>query len=1375
MKTRIRKMLSLFLTVVLIVPIFASVPVNKTEAADTVMPSGYTEYSFASLGFADGAYEQSVTMYPAVINANLENGVVISGYVKFESNSSSRICFGEGIDNNGLKLLAGDNCLIIQNMLGDFFYYEFIEEVAGVPLVGQYVDLKLSFQKVDQDGDGIKNDLKVGVWFKDKLYNNTYIYLYDYLFLTPFASTVSIHRQPGVAPICLRSTPPSGDGEAPTEGMTEFTFADFGLVDKVYSEYASVATPSINANIDNGVVIGGQVKFDKNTGARICFGESVDYNGFKLHTAYGEDLVIQNMEPVGFFYYSFTEEIAGVPVTGEYVDLKLSFEKVNHDGAGGDNDLKLGVWFAGKLYNNQYIYLDNYAALNPLISNISVVAQGASVGIKAPLKGRDARVVRYEDISEYRKTEGDYTIPDDISNGYLFAGWFEDESCEKAIDIDKRNGAAYAKFVDAELLRVKAQVTAGTTILSEKTSMRILSAVDSLDYSKVGFELKVGNITRTVGNNTVYKSLTVNLGDGNTFAQTPVEIFGKAAEYFKACVITGIPKVDFDTDIIITPYWYTLDGTKVTGTPTAKKVSQGIGFIDDSHAYTFFGNNDKRSEWKVNSPTSYREHNMYKLNGSSLICDFVQEEKFSAEEYPYMAYRYKATTQKTQGLVYVATSEHTVYNDEGLTWIPLNTTGEWTNHIVNLADNNAYWEGTVNAVRLDAVHWIYDDPNSTVYVDRIGFFKTQEEAEVFLNLPNEVDFSKSQKIESGFVQVMIPADAAEAGDSVSDFMLTDISAAKAQNGIMPLVGIKIGNTVTPIPVSYVNAVGYINYMAETKGEYVLYYPEKSPSNDNEFVSIRGIMTESMIATDEVTMETVWTALRNTLVSKENGSASQWAATLGIDTANGSKAATAKNIAEAIHAYLTYLDAELFVDTNYVSASKLRDAEVLAVGSGIITDINASTVSGKELASIIKRTVMAILDQPVGTSNIKKNAIKIGGWTNMTWKVDDAAMKQVADCGINMLMSVGDLENDNVLRQVLQSGRRYGIELLRYNYYPNNFTLSNPNLIPVTNYKYYDFDSYLGNHIFDEPGSDSFAMMGDLSTYYQTQLPGKMSFYNLLPYYASAAQLKYGVNTTNKLTVDNFQTFYTNYLRQYASEVPGNYMCMDLYPLRTVNYGIFGKYKTTYDNYLKNMDIFATVCREYNRDFWLYIQSVPTDFGREVDYNDIRWQMYTGLSFGVNTFIHFTYGSYDNDEALVGKDGKPTETYYAAQKANKEIMALSDDYMQYKNVGAFNKNCGNLNYAQFDNQYNNFNIIKNINSNDPLLFGCFEKKEGNGYAFSVVNMYDLFQNKSASLTFTLDGNHNVYAWTKGKKVSLTPNNGVYTLNLETAEGAFVVIE
>ena len=53
-------------------------------------------------------------------------------------------------------------------------------DVAGVPLVGKEVDVKISIQYVDQDGDGSENDVKLGMWFNDKLYNNEYIYLKNY-------------------------------------------------------------------------------------------------------------------------------------------------------------------------------------------------------------------------------------------------------------------------------------------------------------------------------------------------------------------------------------------------------------------------------------------------------------------------------------------------------------------------------------------------------------------------------------------------------------------------------------------------------------------------------------------------------------------------------------------------------------------------------------------------------------------------------------------------------------------------------------------------------------------------------------------------------------------------------------------------------------------------------------------------------------------------------------------------------------------------------------------------------------------------------------------------------------------------------------------
>jgi hypothetical protein len=52
-----------------------------------------------------------------------------------------------------------------------------------VPLTGAELDLQLSFQLVDNDGDRKKDDLKLGIWFNEVLYNNSYFYFNNCTFV----------------------------------------------------------------------------------------------------------------------------------------------------------------------------------------------------------------------------------------------------------------------------------------------------------------------------------------------------------------------------------------------------------------------------------------------------------------------------------------------------------------------------------------------------------------------------------------------------------------------------------------------------------------------------------------------------------------------------------------------------------------------------------------------------------------------------------------------------------------------------------------------------------------------------------------------------------------------------------------------------------------------------------------------------------------------------------------------------------------------------------------------------------------------------------------------------------------------------------------
>ena len=67
--------------------------------------------------------------------------------------------------------------------------------------------------------------------------------------------------------------------------------------------------------------------------------------------------------------YYFYSDMAGVKLIGEELDLKISMEFIDHDGGSKKDDLKLGIWFDGKLYNNRYIYIDNYEATGHSLKN----------------------------------------------------------------------------------------------------------------------------------------------------------------------------------------------------------------------------------------------------------------------------------------------------------------------------------------------------------------------------------------------------------------------------------------------------------------------------------------------------------------------------------------------------------------------------------------------------------------------------------------------------------------------------------------------------------------------------------------------------------------------------------------------------------------------------------------------------------------------------------------------------------------------------------------------------------------------------------------------------------------------------------------------
>ena len=105
---------------------------------------------------------------------------------------------------------------------------------------------------------------------------------------------------------------------------------------------------------------------------------------------------------------------------------------------------------------------------------------------------------------------------------------------------------------------VKWQLAAGTNADSATTDLRLISWVDSLDYSNVSFNVSVDGVAMgALSCNKVYTAVKAN---GNTYSAS--DLFGDNAAYIVTYVITGVPASAFDSEFEVTVTWTDLYGNE---------------------------------------------------------------------------------------------------------------------------------------------------------------------------------------------------------------------------------------------------------------------------------------------------------------------------------------------------------------------------------------------------------------------------------------------------------------------------------------------------------------------------------------------------------------------------------------------------------------------------------------------------------------------------------------------------------------------------------------------------------------------------------------------------------------------------------------------
>mmetsp|Transcript_28819 Transcript_28819/g.66595 ORF Transcript_28819/g.66595 Transcript_28819/m.66595 type:complete len:425 (-) Transcript_28819:33-1307(-) len=191
-------------------------------------------------------------------------------------------------------------------------------------------------------------------------------------------------------------------------------------------------------------------------------------------------------------------------------------------------------------------------------------------------------------------------------------------------------------------------------------------------------------------------------------------------------------------------------------------------------------------------------------------------------------------------------------------------------------------------------------------------------------------------------------------------------------------------------------------------------------------------------------------------------------------------------------------------------------------------------------------------------------------------------------------------------------------------------------------------SFWGLQVRDEPSVADFSALAQQLASFKSAYPDKLGFINLLPNYASPAQL--GAPT------------YGAYVDAFILTVKPQILCVDHYPNfladeQTGNASMSG--------YRENLSVLRERSLQAGIGFWNFFNTMP--FGSHTDPSEaqIRWQVFTSLAYGAKGVLYFCYWTPKGSEFIKGGAiMMPVDTidnyvrgphYFHAQRINSVLV------------------------------------------------------------------------------------------------------------------------
>ena len=399
-------------------------------------------------------------------------------------------------------------------------------------------------------------------------------------------------------------------------------------------------------------------------------------------------------------------------------------------------------------------------------------------------------------------------------------------------------------------------------------------------------------------------------------------------------------------------------------------------------------------------------------------------------------------------------------------------------------------------------------------------------------------------------------------------------------------------------------------------------------------------------------------------------------------------------------------------------------------------------------------------------DMNRSKINIGTYYLAPYAYSEEHVKELAECGIDMVVNMRHVP------EVLDWFEKYGVGAIVTGIFPGWFggnganagTMSAVNPIEKYNQAKETFEAHpaiWGIDTGDEPSSLDFEHYGTIFDNVKKNFSGYIPYLNIYPSYAVN-----GKNTPEEVDKQLGTVDYASYIKAFCENVKSDYICTDYY-----------LYSADIERLYETFLTVSNACVKEQRQMWTVLQVNSHKEDAWISLEQLRFQANTAFAFGaeVITWACYTAGWWFNH--VLDKQGNKTQQYEKLKTVNKEIHALSDNYMKYAHVetkflGDFSEEELKKTNAQPETVLETelFHEFK-VNTGHKLLVGIRKDKESGKEALMLCcadNPYGTSETV-CQVSFRTEQKNIKAIGREDKSPLVLREDGVYILEIRSNEG------